>query len=62
MSSHPESQAFPGSANGAQGPSHPDTPSNRRESRSDPLSSEDIDAQIRWFFEKMPLKGENLRR
>jgi hypothetical protein len=60
MSSCQESSAFPGSANRTQSPAHPTAPSNPRETRSDPLCGENIDAQIRWFFENA-LERERLR-
>jgi hypothetical protein len=55
MSSREESTAFPGAANGTKSPSNP------RDARSDPLCRENIDAQIRWFFDNLPdLERERL--
>jgi len=60
MSSPPESAAFPGSADRTRWSACVKTPSNPRRSGNDSLSSEDIDAQIRWFFENA-IEGEPLR-
>jgi len=38
---------------------HPTTSSSPVETRGDPLCSENIDAQIRWFFENV-LEAERL--
>jgi len=48
MSSHPESSV----TRASRGTVPTQTPpSNPREKRRDPLCSDNIDAQIRWFFE-----------
>jgi hypothetical protein len=60
MSSRSKSVAFPDSANRTQWSAHLESPSSPRRVGSDPLSSEDIDAQIRWYFENV-LEGETLR-
>jgi hypothetical protein len=60
MSSHSKSAALPASANRTEWSAHLKTPSSPRRAGSDPLSSEDIDAQIRWYFENV-LEGETLR-
>jgi hypothetical protein len=43
-------------------PAHVKTSSNPREARSDPLCSENIDAQIRWFFENASVEANILPR
>lgn len=60
MSSRSKSAAFTDSANRTQWSAHLETPSGPRRAGSDQLSSEDIDAQIRWYFENV-LEGEPLR-
>ena len=51
MSARQDNFAVARSASAIQSTNNPTTPSNPRESGHDPLCSEDIDAQIRWFFE-----------
>ncbi len=66
MSRHQESSASSSSASAPQSPVHLTTspvhlttPSNPRATQGDPLCSENIDAQIRWFFENV-LERERL--
>ena len=66
MSSHQQSSASPSSPRPPQSPMHLTTPSvhlttpsSPLETRGDPLCSENIDAQIRWFFENV-LERERL--
>ena len=54
MSSRKETSALSGSARGTQWSAPSNAPANSREARRDPLGSENIDAQIRWFFENAP--------
>jgi hypothetical protein len=53
MSSHRESSTAASSARASQSPVHLTAPSNPRGTHGDPLCSENIDAQIRWFFENV---------
>ena len=50
MSARQDNLAFARSADAIPN-NEPTTASNPRENGRDPLSSEDIDAHIRWFFE-----------
>jgi hypothetical protein len=51
MSTRPEFAQARGSANADQSSSHLKQRANMRRATSTPYSSEDIDEQIRWFFE-----------
>jgi len=59
MSSRQGSSASPSSTRATESPVHPTTSSSPVETRGDPLCSENIDAQIRWFFENV-LEAERL--
>jgi hypothetical protein len=60
MSNRRASSAFTASPRATTAPTHPTILPNPRETGSDPLGSDNIDAQIRWFFENA-LKSEQLR-
>jgi hypothetical protein len=59
MSSRQESSASASSTRATHSPVHLTTSSSPLETRGDPLCSENIDAQIRWFFEHV-LERERL--
>jgi hypothetical protein len=52
MSARQEKFAAARSAGASHSSNNPTTASSPRESGRDPLCSEDIDEQIRWFFER----------
>ena len=51
MSSRPDSDASSEPTKAIPWCANPNTPADSRGSGSDRLSGEDVDAQIRWFFE-----------
>lgn len=59
MSSSPDSAASSVRTKAIPWSASPNTPADSRGSGSDRLSGEDIDAQIRWFFENAVDGGVN---